>query len=61
MFYCIYESKNTKSNLTSSPQIADKVFFCIIEHLPLVDEHCFIADSYFKLSSFLLCDLNYDN
>ena len=46
----MYEPKNTKNNLTSSPQIADKVFFFIVEHLSLVVEWCFNVDSYFKLS-----------
>ena len=58
---CIYEPKNTKNNLTSLPEIADKVLFCIVEHLPLVAEWCFIVDCYFKLSSFLTCALNYDS
>ena len=57
----IYEPKNTKNNLTGSQQIADKVFFSIIEYLPLVAEQCFIVDSYFKLSSFLPYVLNYDD
>ena len=61
MLYCIYKRKNTKNNLTSSPQIADKVFFWIVEHLPLVVERCFFVDRYFKLSSFLPRALNYDN
>ena len=50
-----------KNNLTSLPQIADKVFFCFVEHLPPVVEQCFFVDSCFKLSSFLPCALNYDN
>ena len=54
-------NQKTKNNLNSLPQIADKVFFCIVEHLPLVVEQCFIVDSHFKLSSFLPCALNYDN
>ena len=50
-----------KNNLTTLLQIADKVFFCIVEHLPLLAEWCFFVDIYFKLSSFLPCALNYDN
>ena len=61
MLWCIYEPKNTNNNLTSSPQITDKVFFWIVEHLSLVVERCFIVDSYFKLSNFLPCALNYNN
>ena len=47
MLQCIYEPKNTKNNLNILlRQIANTVFF---------------VDSYFKLSSFLPCALNYDN
>ena len=54
-------NQKTKSSPTSSLQIADKVFFCIIEHLPLVVEQCFFVDSCFKQSSFLQWALNYYN
>ena len=54
-------TKNTKNNLTILPQIADKVFLCIVGHHPLFVEQCFFVDSYLKLSSSLPCALNYDN
>ena len=58
MLKCIYEPKN---NLTISSQIADKIFFCIVQHLPFIVEWCFFVNSYFKLSSFLPCALDYGN
>ena len=45
-------TKKHKNNLTSSPEIADKVLFYITEHRPLVAKRCFIVDCYFKLFSF---------
>ena len=59
-FNAYMHQKTQKNNLTSLLEIADKVFFYIVEHLPLVAEWCFIVDCYFKLSSFLPCALNYD-
>ena len=62
---CLYKN-NLKRNVFTMPQcilpeIVNKVFFCITDHLPLVVEQCFFIGCYFKLSCFLPCDLNYDN
>ena len=41
---CIYEPINTKNILrpTSLPEMTNKVFLCIIEHLPLVAQQCYL-------------------
>ena len=48
----IYELINTKNILrpTSLPEMTNKVFLCIIEHLPLVAQQCYLDGCFFIYS-----------